>query len=141
MLRLTKRSPAREREMFLRSNLPGIGWGLLILFLCGLPGKEVPDPSYFDIFLFDKLVHIFLFLVLGFLLGVGFKKQYQYPLIKAHAKKSGFLIAAFYGLLIEILQYAVFIDRSLEAGDVMANMFGAGLGVLFFRGVYGKELA
>lgn len=127
--------------MFLRANLPGIGWGLLILFLCGIPGKQVPDPSFFQLYVFDKLVHTFMFLVLGFLLSIGFKKQYQYPLIKAHTKKSVFLIATVYGILIEVLQYLIFLDRYFEGSDIGANTLGAAVGVILFRSIYGKELA
>ena len=127
--------------MFLRSNLPGIGWALLILFLCGLPGDEVPDPSFFDLTYFDGIVHLFLFLVLSFFLGVGFKKQFRYPILKVHTKKASFLIGTLYGLLIEGLQYSVFPDRYFEASDIVANAAGAGCGVLLFRSIYGRELA
>lgn len=127
--------------MFLRNNLPGIGWGLLILFLCGIPGQEVPDPSFFDLYFFDKLIHAFMFLVLVFLLSIGFKKQYQFPALKAHTKKAVFLTTAVYGALIELLQYLVFFDRYFESGDIAANAGGAAFGVLIFRSVFGRELA
>ncbi len=127
--------------MFLRSNLPGIGWGLLILLFCGLPGEEIPDPSFFDLSYFDGAVHLFLFLVLSFLLGIGFKKQYRYPLLKAHTKKAVFLIGTIYGLLIESLQYSIFVDRYFETSDLIANAIGAGAGALLFLGIYGRELA
>ncbi len=127
--------------MFLRANLPGIGWALLILFLCGVPGQQVPDPSFFDIYIFDKGVHAFMFLVLGFLLSIGFKKQYQYPTLKVHTKKTVFLITTVYGVLIEVLQYLVFLDRYFESSDILSNAAGAVAGVLVFRSIYGKELA
>lgn len=127
--------------MFFRSNLPGILWALFILFLCGIPGDQVPEPGFLDLFLFDKLVHASLFLVLAFLLSVGFKRQPSYPLLQAHSKKAVFLISTLYGILLELLQYLFFFDRSFEQGDILANTAGALLGVIAFRSIYGRELA
>ncbi len=128
--------------MFLRNNLPGILWALFILFVCGIPGEQVPDPpSFFEFFYLDKLAHAILFLILALLLGIGFKRQYSIPLFRSSTKVSIFLISTLYGLLIEALQYAVFTDRYFENGDLLANAVGALLGTVAFRGLYGKELA
>lgn len=127
--------------MFLRSNLPGIAWALLILFLTGMPGEKVPESSLLDLPFFDKWVHAFLFLVLAFLLGYGFKRQYPYPLLAGWNKTASFVIAIFYGFLTEFMQYTLFINRSMEASDMLANTTGAGLGIIAYRLIYGRELA
>lgn len=127
--------------MFLRYNLAGIAWALLILLACGMPGEEVPETSFIELPLFDKLVHGFLFLVFAFLLSSGFKRQFRFPLLQRWNKTGSFLVAFLYGILMEGMQYALLPERSLEAADTVANAIGAGLGIASFRGVYGKELA
>lgn len=128
--------------MFLRNNLSGILWALFILFVCGVPGEQVPEPpSFFEFLYLDKLAHVFLFLVLAFLLCIGFKKQYSFRYLRSSAKLSVFLISTLYGALIEGLQYLIFSDRYFENGDLLANSIGALLGTIAFQGLYGKELA
>jgi VanZ family protein len=124
--------------MFLRSNLPGIAWALLILVVCGMPGDEVPESPYLDFPYLDKLVHGILFLVLALLLSAGFKRQFSLPLLRDRSKTAGFIAAVIYGGLIEGMQYFFLPERSLEAGDLLGNTVGAGLGVVSFRALYGK---
>lgn len=128
--------------MFLRNNFAGILWALFILFVCSIPGEQIPDPpSFFELFILDKLAHAFLFLILALLLGIGFKKQYSSRLLQDHTKLATFLISTAYGALIEGLQYSIFVDRYFENGDLIANGVGALLGTIAFRGLYGKEAA
>lgn len=45
-----------------------------------------------------------------------------------------------YGTLIEILQYLVFVRRSAEWTDMLADAIGAGVGVLVFKWIYGRVI-
>ena len=48
-------------------------------------------------------------------------------------------VAIFYGMLIEVLQYTLTTDRMAEFGDVLANTFGAIVGVGLIKWYFSKE--
>ena len=101
---------------------------ITILFL--LPTKEI--PKLFDTFIpIDKLVHVFIFLVLIFLwlLYVNSVLNDTKPIVLLFI-----LIASlFYGILIEVIQELYVSSRGAEVLDVIADLLGASLGLLFFR--------
>jgi VanZ family protein len=124
--------------MFLRYNFPGIIWGILILILMGLPGHDFPDTSFIKIPNFDKLVHFGLFFIFVFLLLRGFAKQFHFPLLKKYALLFSLLIGIAYGGLTEILQGTVFIERTCDFYDFLADTVGCVLGMTFFLLLKGK---
>ena len=63
--------------MFLRFNLLGLMWAVVVGVLYGMPSEKLPHFSIGDLIKFDKLAHTFIFSVLVLLLIVGFKKQYS----------------------------------------------------------------
>jgi hypothetical protein len=99
-------------------------WFLFIAFLCGIPGKDIPHVSFFDILNFDKLVHAGIFFILNILLLEWFKRKRKLVL-------SAFLICIFYGGLLEILQHLIFKDRSADWMDFTANSFGSLFGYFY----------
>lgn len=126
--------------MFLKHNWSGILWFLLIGILSGMPGNQLPEVHFFlGIFAFDKIIHIFFYSVLTLLLIVGFQKQFQFRLLRYFPLRFSFLISLFYGILIEILQYFVFVGRSFEINDIFANTAGTVVGVFLFFIIYGLE--
>ncbi|MCB9193143.1 MAG: hypothetical protein H6597_01300 [Flavobacteriales bacterium] len=54
-------------------------WALLILVLCLIPGKDLPDWDWFDLFDLDKPVHFTLFGVQMVLTALAFHPQYVTP--------------------------------------------------------------
>lgn len=125
--------------MFLKHNIYGILWALLILALCGLPGRDFPDLSFWKLLTFDKFAHAFVFAVQVLLLIVGFKKQRTFPLLKYVAVKASLAISLSYGALVELLQQLVFTDRTADLLDFIANSLGCFLGLLGFYLIYGKD--
>lgn len=100
---------------------------ITIIFL--LPTKEI--PKLFDTFIpIDKLVHVFIFLVLTFLWSfyVNSVLNDTKPIVLL------FILAAslFYGILIEVIQELYMSSRGAEVLDVIADLLGASLGLLFF---------
>ena len=99
-----------------------------ILFL--LPTKEI--PKLFDTFIpIDKLVHVSIFLVLTFLwlLYVNSILNDTKPIVLLFI-----LIASlFYGILIEVIQELYVSSRGAEVLDVIADLLGTSLGLLFFK--------
>lgn len=119
--------------MFLRYNLPAILWAVVIFIVCTMPGDELPTSPLFNIPHFDKIVHLFLYTVLECLLMLGFTKQYSYGKISKYALGMSLSINICYGGIIEILQGTIFIERTADFFDFMANTSGAFLGLLIFK--------
>jgi len=95
-----------------------------------LPTKEI--PKLFDTFIpIDKLVHLFIFLVLTFLwlLYVNNVLNDTKPIVLL------FILVAclFYGILIEVIQELFVLSRGAEVLDVIADLLGASIGLLLFR--------
>ncbi|HEX2616922.1 MAG TPA: VanZ family protein, partial [Flavobacteriales bacterium] len=75
-------------------------WALIILVLCLLPSKQLPEWHWFDLFDLDKVVHAGLFFVLALLLAQAFRsaQRPQRWLVWA------VVIAVAYGISTELLQ-------------------------------------
>lgn len=119
--------------MFLRYNLPAILWAVVIFILCAIPGDDLPTTPFFNIPHFDKMVHAFLYAVLEYLLMFGFTKQYYSNKILKCALGMSLILNISYGAVIEILQGTIFIERSTDIFDIMANASGAFFGLFIFK--------
>lgn len=104
-----------------------IGWALLILGLCSMPGRFIPSTSWLEMLSFDKWVHAGIFFVLVSLLNfsVHFNHQNQ-TLFYIY-----FLLSVLYGGALEIMQATVFSERSADWYDMIANSFGCVVALLF----------
>lgn len=112
--------------------IASIIWSVIILvFLC-LPGKDLPEWSFFDIIpFFDKIVHAGLFLILAFLLICGiYKPQIPQDLLKIILIV--IFIALSYGGLTELLQKLIATNRTADVFDWIADIIGSILGILLF---------
>jgi len=109
--------------------LPAALWLLVILFLSGFPGNKVPEIPLWQ---FDKLVHSGIYGALTFLLLLGYSKQYSPPTKRYSLVGKIVFFAIFYGGLMEILQHYIFINRSGNWLDFLANTLGAILGVFSY---------
>lgn len=120
-------------------DLLSAGWAIVILILCGIPGKKIPRMSFLDWLRPDKVVHLFLFGIFCLLLisSFSFRKN---TLPEKSRKWLGLSISILYGILIEVLQTYVFIDRSGDYRDAIANSLGALLGLFVFNRFWQKRL-
>ncbi len=124
--------------MFWRYNRAAFLWAILILVLCGLPGSNFPKLSFLEWLRPDKIVHLILFGIQSYLLIIGFTRQDRFPGLRANAIRLGVLLSISYGALVEVLQTTVFIGRSGDIRDALANSIGAFIGFYFFR-KFGKR--
>lgn len=99
-------------------------WALFIGILCGFPGKDIPHVSILELLEFDKWIHAGVFFILVFLLSRAYQTS-PVERFRHHAILFAFCIAVCYGGLLEILQATLFIDRSADVYDFIANSFGA----------------
>ena len=119
--------------MFLKNTFPALLWALFIAILCGMPGKDIPHISFLELLEFDKLVHAILFFVLVILLIKAFQKYTHPTFFTRHALLFVTALSIAYGGLLEILQGLVFIDRSADIYDFIANSFGCLIAVVYTK--------
>ena len=111
--------------------IPAVIWFIIANILFLMPGDDVPSVGFLDAIYFDKWVHAGLFFgltiltVYPFILGGHFTKKL---LIKVA------IIYIFYGVLIELLQKYVAIDRDYDLKDVIADSTGCLLA--YFAGIW-----
>ncbi|MEP7167846.1 MAG: VanZ family protein [Bacteroidota bacterium] len=115
--------------MFLRHNIVGILWAVLIFILCVIPGSAIPHYRWTDLLSIDKAVHSFLFAVLTLLLIRGFKRQNDFSFLKTHLLIILFLFSVIYGGLLELMQNYCLTDRSGSWFDLIADATGSVLGI------------
>ena len=113
----------------MKPYLPAIIWLLIILVLSGYPGNHVPKVPVWQ---FDKLVHSIIYAILSFCLLIPCSKQYAIVNKRFQIGLIVILVTTFYGGFMEILQDNIFIKRSGNWYDFIANTIGAIIGVLFY---------
>ncbi len=96
---------------------PAFLWALVILWLCAIPGQDIPNWKLLS---FDKAGHATLFFILTILLFWGFYKT---------GSKYFLLVSLFaaiaYGGATELMQQYWFENRKADILDFIANTFGA----------------
>ena len=116
--------------LLLKNNYKSISWAFFILVL-SLSHIDTSDPlEEFFIPHSDKLVHIFLYTVFSFILLLENKKS-----------KGIFIrlpFALFYGILMELFQHYLTTHRSMEIYDILANLSGIIIGMLFYKKISKK---
>ncbi|MDQ3108941.1 MAG: VanZ family protein [Bacteroidota bacterium] len=115
-----------------KPNLLTIGWALVILILCGIPGRDIPHFSFLEILSFDKWVHAGIFLVLTLLAVRGFRLQHTFMLLNTFAVIFALVFCIIYGGLLEVMQGTLFAERSADVYDFIANSFGCILAALIY---------
>jgi len=120
---------------------PSLVWALFILLLTGLPGNYFPSVvNFFDWLSPDKVVHLILFGGQVFWILFGFREQYFSGRNRITIMVSALSIGIVYGLLTEVLQRYVFIGRSGNVYDFIADALGAIIGILAFYLLYRKKI-
>jgi glycopeptide antibiotics resistance protein len=115
-----------------KPNLPTVLWALLILILCGIPGRDIPHFSFLELLSFDKWVHAGIFFVLVMLAIRGFRLQQRSAYVRANAIFLATGLSVMYGGLLEIMQGTLFAERSADFYDFIANSFGCFLAALLY---------
>jgi len=125
-----KKADRKRLGKLFKYLLPAFCWMLLILLLTGLPGYNFPSNELFST---DKVIHFGLYFLLSFLLMQAFHKQHTLPALRFESGFYTLLIGIFYSGLTEILQGLVFVQRSADLKDYLANVLGCIAGWLFFK--------
>lgn len=100
-----------------RQYLYAVGWTLLILAGCSVPGTDIPDIG-FDLFQSDKLIHFTFFAMFGWLWSKALPDSLP-------GKYSWIGIAGIvYGVTTEIYQGMLPWERTPDPMDAIANTLG-----------------
>ncbi|MFK7845033.1 MAG: VanZ family protein [Rhodothermales bacterium] len=102
-----------------------IGWTLLIVAGCSIPGNDIPQIG-FDLFEFDKLIHFTFFLLYGWLWSKAL------PNIPSKLLWVG-LSGICFGVATEIYQGMLPWDRTPDPMDAIANMLGLLTAILAYH--------
>lgn len=126
--------------MFFKNFWPALLWAIVVFVLSAIPGNYFPSiTSFWDWLGPDKIVHLAFYALLSYLVFNGMHRQYS----KANKRLSLVFLTLFigtvFGLFIEIMQYYVFVGRSGNLYDFIANVIGCVIGVLVYVGVYRKK--
>jgi VanZ family protein len=97
--------------------------------LSGYPGNQLPKVPVWQ---FDKLIHTTVYSILSVCFLLPYKQQYLQTSNRFKIGLIVLLIGAFYGGFMEILQHYIFINRSGNWYDFIANLMGSIIGVLLF---------
>lgn len=109
--------------MKFKHNWPVLVWALVILVLCAIPGRDLPHSDWLEALSFDKWVHAGIFFVLE-LLSIRSLALSSSPRLRKYAALFTAVGAIAYGGALEIMQEAVFSERSADVYDFIANSFG-----------------
>lgn len=125
--------------MFLKFNWFPILWTIFVIAVHAIPGNELPMP-FWDFFEFDKIVHFVLFMVLTFTWINGIFKQSASYKLKVHGPKLILVLSLIFGLVLEMLQNAIFVERQFQWTDLIADCIGSIAGIGVFYAIYGQVL-
>jgi len=101
---------------------PAFLWALVILWLCAIPGQDIPDWKLLS---FDKAGHAGIFFILTVLLLWGFIKQKPGSVLHKYFLSIAIIIAVAYGGSTELMQKYLFENRTADPMDFLANTIGA----------------
>jgi VanZ family protein len=108
-------------------------WALFILCVCGMNGSYIPQIHFTDIIQPDSLAHITLFGLQTWFIATDKKRKSPSNALSYRLILPAFVISAMYGVMVEVLQATVFINRSYDYMDMAANTLGCALAsVLLF---------
>ena len=106
--------------------------GILILSI--IPSSDVPYVGFDH---FDKIAHLGMYTVLSALI-YGYALR-SYVTSSFRMMIVCFSLASGYGLLIEILQHCFFESRSFEFYDIISNIIGSLIGVIFVNNFFNSK--
>ena len=108
-------------------------WLIIIFYLSFTPLTNWPQPTIFQKLYIDKVVHVFMYSMLSFLLLRSLFRQQGKQALRYSAAVSSVLVCAGIGIAIEFLQPVLTMYRRFEWLDMVANATGALLGWFLFK--------
>lgn len=108
---------------------PAIGWGIFVIVLSVMPGKDFPQiPELMGLLSVDKVVHMIFYALLTYLILRGVQRGGLQPTKVVFIVLTGFAAASFsmtLGWFLEWYQENYCEDRMFDILDGVANSIGA----------------
>jgi VanZ family protein len=123
--------------MFLKYNIWGIIWVLIILVACSTPGRQLPPSPFIN---FDKLIHLFFYGMLQILLMRGCALQSQIKSLRKYYLVISAIFSTLYGIFIELMQGFILKNRSFDPYDISANIVGVVVGIIVWMIFFQKRV-
>jgi len=107
-------------------------WTILVIVASSVPGSNTPRVSILGLEHLDKVVH--------WIMYGGVVLLWSIALSKAKAREIAFVFVASIclGVSMEILQNNVFVERSFEILDIIANIMGSISGLVLYYKIFKK---
>jgi VanZ family protein len=112
----------------IKRYLPAILWAGIIAFLSLTAATNLPKLDW-TLFTPDKVGHFTVYAILSMTFIWAFLWQQKEKTARYYGYAT--LLASAYGVLMEYLQFQLTPDRQFEYPDILANIIGAIVGVLF----------
>ena len=103
-------------------------WIVFIAILHAIPGADVQKIIIPELLLIDKLAHIIMFMIGVYLFAVADKRQQKPQFLRNIC-----VFFVIYGLLLEVLQGFIFVGRSADFLDWLADIIGVFLGIWIYK--------
>ncbi len=100
-----------------------------------MPGRHLPPLLWWGFIPVDKVGHFAVYFLLEVLMLWPTRKQYTQDVSRFNGRWGSVILGMVYGVLIEILQETIGVNRAFEWADVLANSTGTCLGLVAF--IYG----
>lgn len=118
--------------------IPSIICGIFIFLLSVTSGANFPE-TFKDLMSMDKIGHAVAYGTQAFLVFWAFQKNKGYLSFLQIISLAA--LVAFYGFLLEIIQYYFFPGRYFEVLDILANIMGIVIILLIFKLFFNKTTA
>lgn len=99
---------------------PSIAWAFFIVFICLLPSSNLPKPHFQSE---DLVVHLASYAIFAVTIAYGYYKNPRFILNTFQV----FIFLALFGLMIEVLQFALPINRQFALSDFFFNALGGSM--------------
>jgi len=119
--------------------VPAIIWFWISFWLFTLPGSAIPEFDLFHKVQGDKLVHAFIFFLLGYLFIAPLKHHVNQVRKRIYWFIAITIFFILYGISIEFIQKNYIPFRSFDIGDIYADMVGSLIALWYAIKVLGKE--
>lgn len=106
-----------------QARTAAIVWLLIASILFCLPGSAIPKTGWLTAIHADKWVHVGIFALLVIFWGMTFHTRTKLHYLAL------LLVALGYGLLVELVQERLVVNRDFDLWDVVFDMIGSVLGI------------
>jgi len=108
-------------------------WAAIVIAMHGIPGYMIRYKEPWDLLKLDKLAHMGLFGMQFLLTVVALKKQAVYVHVQKYSQLYASIFTLFLGAVLETFQGQLFIERSTDPVDFVADSIGVILAFIFYR--------